>query len=281
MAIESLQKSIIDGVAYNNIKFDDIILGRYLENKEDPTSWIGLGYVVQASPNYEYAEHETENIRIPGKNGDIVHYTGAYLNTTRQYNLVKILKNEDDYRDHSEFVGEAKKLVGKLKSKTGYHILQDTFEPDYYRWAVLKNAGVVVNAGDQAVSITLEFECKPQRWLVSGDDVTNDLENETDFDALPEITVNKGNTNTTVLTITSGTGNNVEVQTFTIDWTKGDKSSIVIDSELMDCYATDDGTNTNSYLGFVTEFPKLKANNQNAVSVVNGTVSVKPRWWTL
>lgn len=275
MAIEVITRTT---EGYNTIKFGGVNLG-------------AMGYVVQASPNYEYAEHETENIRIPGKNGDIIHYTGAYLNTTRQYNLVKLLKNNNDYRDHREFVTEAQKIVSALKSKTGYQILQDTFEPNYYRYAVLKNAGVVVNGGDQAVSITLEFECKPQRWLVSGDTSTQaavsvNLENKTDFDALPEITVTKGGSNTTTLTITSGTGNNTETQTFTIDWTKGSKSSIIIDSELMDCYATDDGTNMNSYLGFISEFPKLKANNQNTVAVNNdmdnkGTVSVKPRWWTL
>ena len=44
---------------YNTIEFGGVNLG-------------AMGYVVQASPNYEYAEHETENIRIPGKNGDII-----------------------------------------------------------------------------------------------------------------------------------------------------------------------------------------------------------------
>lgn len=177
MAITALEKAIIDGVKYNTVKFGDINFG-------------ALGYVVQASPNYEFAEDETENTRIPGRNGDNIHYTGAYLNTSRIYYLVLKLEENNDFRNHSEFVRKANSIVTKLKTIKGYETLQDTFEPEYFRKAIFRSGGVVTNGRDEILSIQLEFELMPQRWLISGDaEIESGFNNPTSFDALPKIIV--------------------------------------------------------------------------------------------
>lgn len=272
MAITALEKAIIDGVKYNTVKFGDINFG-------------ALGYVVQASPNYEFAEDETENTRIPGRNGDNIHYTGAYLNTSRIYYLVLKLEENNDFRDHSEFVRKANSIVTKLKTIKGYETLQDTFEPEYFRKAIFRSGGVVTNGRDEILSIQLEFELMPQRWLISGDaEITSGFNNPTSFDALPLMNIEyseEEDTEIPDITIIKINKDTSDEQVITINWLESmNNRKIYIDSEYQDCYGPNK-ENLNALVGYLTEFPKLIPGD-NTIEIQNGTlVSVKPRWWTL
>ena len=253
---------------YNNVYFDS--------ESENKINFRELGYVVQSSPNYEFAESEVESVKIPGRSGENVRFTGAYSNITKSYVFIKELSDNEDFRDHKEFYGYANTIVSLLKSKPGYRVLQDSYESDVYRLAYYKDASVVTNGLNQVMTIQVNFECKPQRFLIDGlTPITtgfDNINNPTLFDSNPIIRINKyGNSQTTILTI-----NNVDV--LTITWEGA--SHIIIDSERMDCY-DENGNNLNGKVNYISEFPKLNP-GKNVVSTNNSTIAyIEPRWWTL
>lgn len=261
--ITPLTPKVIDGVLHNYLVFDDI---------DTSTE----GYLIQTAPSYEYPETINEEITIPGRNGILFHFTGAYNNTIRTYNLIKKIgeRGSDNYLDHSTFVNEAKQIVAKFKSKQGYYKLQDTFEPNYYRYACITNEGTVTNLLDEVMSITLEFSCKPQRYLISGDSpitpVNDKINNPEKFPSKPLITVTKGNGNTSTLTI--------EKKDFKINW-DGVHNTVIIDSEMMDCYDSDKH-NLNSLLDYISDFPEFIPGD-NEITIDDGSFEIIPRWWTL
>ena len=126
---------------------------------------------------------------------------------------------------------------------------------------------VATTARNLAGSFNITFDCKPQRFLKSGDNYTSYssgsvIYNPTRFDALPLI-VCSGNGSITL----NGT-------TITIS---GNSGQIYIDCDIQDAYL---GT-TNKNSKITPNFPTLSpGNNTLTYSGVTG-VQIKPRWWTI
>ena len=55
-----------------------------------------------------------------------------------------------------------------LLSPIGYQKLQDTYDPDFFRMAVCKDALAFDITAQKAAEMELTFNCKPQRWSVDG-----------------------------------------------------------------------------------------------------------------
>ena len=55
-----------------------------------------------------------------------------------------------------------------LLSPIGYQKLQDTYDPDFFRMAVCKDALEFDVTAQKAAEMELTFNCKPQRWSVDG-----------------------------------------------------------------------------------------------------------------
>lgn len=222
--------------------------------------------LIEHSPNYEFPQKDYEIIHVPGKNGDIVIDKGSYKNINRSYDIA--IGSLD-----KEFILLANKISEWLNSASGYARLEDSYEPEYYRLAVYEESGTIENILGHAGRITINFNCKPQRFLKSGDESIEvssgtKLYNQTGFTALPIITV-KGNGDG-VLRI----GNYIATITSI-------ESSITIDSERGDIYK---GTaNLNSRVTLKDKkFPKL-ISGDNEISFSGGITSVEviPKWWTL
>ena len=166
-------------------------MNKYVENNlvgsftfAGKNTYKDFGLVVQTVPNYEVAAREQTSTKIIGRNGDIVDVTGSFSNVTRSYSLVLYYENNDNmdyvknadyetgsgYNIHktdaknSTFIEKARKIISWLKSVKGYSFLIDTYDPKVYRKAVLKSADVVTNIYDQAIAITVEFMCRPERY---------------------------------------------------------------------------------------------------------------------
>ena len=188
------------------------------------------------------------------------------IETTRTY---VVSFGRDDKKD---FTAMANKLVEWLHSCSGYARLEDSYEPDFYRLAMYKDSNDITNVYHQAGQVTLRFNCKPQRFLKSGDNVIRfngfgRLENPTNFEARPIIKV-------------YGSGDGVlKIGEYTVT-IKSIDGFIVIDSELMDAYK--DGRNCNSQIELNGNFPRL-TKGRNAISFSGGITSleVQPKWWTI
>lgn len=220
---------------------------------------------VEKLPDYETPEKDYDIIHVPGKNGDVLIDKGSYKNITRTYQISVGSLTKD-------FTPMANSISEWLQSASGYARLEDSYEPEYYRLAMYKDSGVIENLLGSAGRTTIAFNCKPQRFLKSGDQSitftsAGELFNQTRFKALPIITVNG-----------SGSGE-LRVGGYTTI-ISDINSSIIIDSEIQDVYS---GTvNRNSDITLNNGFPKL-VSGENEISFSDGITSVEviPKWWTL
>ena len=213
-------------------------------------------------PGYAYPERDYTITHIPGRNGDIIQDNGCYKNVERTYEVSFDAPNED-------FATYANAVSAWLHSTTGYARLEDSYEPNYYRMATYQESNIFENLYNKAGTATIVFECKPQRFLKTGDNaitVQNSLTimNPTGFEAYPlfKVTGTSG-----VLTVN---GNSITFSS--ID------DFVMLDCELQDAYK--ENINKNSTISGT--FPVLKPGS-NTIRWTGGisSVTMKPRWWTI
>lgn len=223
------------------------------------------GIQVEHPPEYQIPARDYEVIHIPGRNGDLVIDNGSYQNVSRSYQIA--IGDERKY-----FTDMANVVAEWLNSASGYARLEDSYEPEYYRMAMFQSEVSIENIMQHAGRTTVDFNCKPQRFLKSGEDplrlsANTILRNPTGFCSLPQITI-----------YGSGRGVlNVNGFTITISNVNG---SIVLDSEIQDAYKG--GVNRNADIILSNRFPEL-VSGENSITWSGGItyVEVIPRWWTL
>lgn len=213
-------------------------------------------------PGYAYPERDYTITHIPGRNGDIIQDNGCYKNVERTYEVSFDVPNED-------FATYANAVSAWLHSTTGYARLEDSYEPNYYRMATYQESNIFENLYNQAGTATIVFECKPQRFLKTGDNIITiqnslTIMNPTGFEAYPlfKVTGTSG-----VLTVN---GNSITFSS--ID------NFVMLDCELQDAYK--ENINKNSTISGT--FPVLKTGS-NTISWTGdiSSVTMKPRWWTI
>lgn len=223
------------------------------------------GVYISGQGTFEAPARDYTLISIPGRNGDLVMDGKRYSNISVTYPAF-IFKN---------FSQNLADFRNKLLQNSGYVKLTDSYHTDEYRMALYRGPFTpdVVRTND-AGSFDITFECKPQRFLNSGDTTSSvvnggTVTNPTGMVALPGITVRstQGAVNGT-LTINS--------QAITIS--QPPFYAIFLDSERQAAY---NGTNNlNAYVS--GEFPVLSAGTNTVTWTGNITsVEIKPRWWRL
>lgn len=222
---------------------------------------------VEYFPDYEIPEREYEAVHVPGRNGDILIDKGSYKNVARSYNI--------GFGSYSEsYASQCRKFLKWLYTSNGYARLEDSYDPEVYRMAAYGGASSIQNIYDQAGRITIQFSCKPQKFLKIGDiPVTftgnGTLHNPTDQPSLP-------------LLILHGNGSgSLTVAGKTISITGMQSSSAVtIDCEIQDAYSGSE--NYNNRVSTPNGFPVLFPGD-NLLSFTGGITSVEviPKWWTL
>lgn len=223
------------------------------------------GIQVEHPPEYQTPAKDYELIHIPGRNGDLVIDNGSYQNVNRSYQIA-IGDERRDFTDMANIIAEW------LHSASGYARLEDSYEPEYYRMAMFQSELSIENIVQHAGRVTVEFNCKPQRFLKSGEEIlqlssNTVLRNPTGFDSLPSITV-----------YGSGQGElAVNGQAITISNING---FIVLDSDIQDVYKG--SVNRNSDIILHNGFPRFIP-GENNIAWRGGITDVEviPRWWTL
>lgn len=213
-------------------------------------------------PGYAYPERDYTITHIPGRNGDIIQDNGCYKNVERTYEVSFDVPNED-------FATYANAVSAWLHSTTGYARLEDSYEPNYYRMATYQETNIFENLYNQAGTATIVFECKPQRFLKTGDNIITiqnslTIMNPTGFEAYPLLKV-------------TGTSGVLTVNGNSITFSSID-NFVMLDCELQDAYK--ENINKNSTISGT--FPVLKTGS-NTISWTGdiSSVTMKPRWWTI
>ena len=154
-----------------------------------------FGLVIQTPPTYVYPERDLTNNHIPGRSGDIIIDNKCFKNTERVYQIAKGFKKGTTYYENFQ------SILDWLNSANGsYARLEDSYDNDVYRLASFQVGGAITNYFDEAGATEIKFNCKPQRYLVIGEDNINysgaslTIENPSRCLALPEITVKNINT---------------------------------------------------------------------------------------
>lgn len=225
----------------------------------DGVSSKDFGVYINGNQTYNAPARSREVVNVPGRNGALMLDNGRFDNIDVTYHAFI-------YRDFSSNVEGFRNL---LLSRTGYKKIVDTYHADEYRLGIFKgdfSADVVewLEAGE----FDLVFDCKPQRFLLSGEEEvefssSGSILNETEQIAKPLLRVY----GTGSFTVGSGTMTISSANTYTD-----------IDCDLMDAYK---GT-TNCNGNVSGSFPTLKP-GENTVTLNTGItkIIITPRWWVI
>ena len=100
---------------------------------------------------------------VPGRNGDLIRENAKV--GERRY------KNLDITYDAFFFDVLAPRTAAVkawLLSPVGYQVLHDTYDPDFFRMGICKEAVAFEPKRDKGATMKLVFHCMPQRWSVDG-----------------------------------------------------------------------------------------------------------------
>lgn len=154
----------------------------------DGTSSRNYGVYITGEAVFNAPQRDVQMVDIPGRNGAYALDKGNFNNITVKYPASIVADNATDF---AEAVSDLRNF---LCSKTGYCRLEDEYNPDEYRMAIYKSGLEVSHDMLTAGEFDITFECKPQRWLKSGETAVtlvsgNDITNPTLFDAHPQLQV--------------------------------------------------------------------------------------------
>lgn len=235
-----------------------------------------LGVRIERSPRIIRPRRKSDVITIPGRNGDIVFMQDAWNNYMQPYEIF--------FGTGADLSAEtaADAVSAWLHSASDYARLEDTFEPDIYRLAYYTEETEIENALTEYGRTTILFNCRPERFLKSGETATTisgtsgTISNPTGFASRPLIRVNcSGSGTITVANSTAG-------KTYTVSLSNI-SSYIYLDCDEQNAYRTS-GDNQNNKVTITVsgEFPRLWPGS-NTISRTGSVTSVviTPRWFRI
>lgn len=221
------------------------------------------GIWISGEGTYGAPERNVQTQEVPGRNGNLLFDMGNFKNITVKYPAAIKMDMPSRLRDFVNYAG----------SQIGYQRLEDTYHPYEYRMAKFVSKMSVDTAGymNRSGKFNLEFDCKPQRFLKSGEDpieftASGKLYNRTEFEAKPLLRV-----------YGSGAGT-VSIGFETISITAINEF-VDIDCEIMDAFKG--STNCNRDVSFTDDIILGVGENNIAFTGNITKVVITPRWWII
>lgn len=226
-----------------------------------------LGIYITGAGTYDAAELDVTAYSVPGRNGDVIISNNRYKNITVTYPAFI----------PGGFEAQAQAIRNFMRGAKTYARLTDTYDTNHFRLAIATGVQkfTPTNRND-AANFQLVFNCKPQRFLKSGDSYItptsgDTFSNTTLFDALPEITFKNISGNTAYIQVVNSEG------TFRLEATGAYTGDLVIDCETQNIYY---GAANHNDL-FEGDFPIL-APGTNTITFSGVTnFKITPRTWEL
>lgn len=234
-----------------------------------------FGVYLSGDGTFKAAEKNLEEFTIPGRNGTFHYKSSTYKNVIVPYDCF-IFK---------DFKRNVAALRSFLLSREGYVRIEDTHHPDEFRMGIYhEEFAPDVFVDLTAAQFTLNFDCKPERWLKSGEKkitLTSNgvIYNPTYFTAKPLIRL-YGTQNANA-TINIQSANVPRTEVYVKLPTEGYAD---IDTETGDAYCGN--KNLNSVLFYEAsntnrKFPTLAPGKNNVLFAHVSRVEIIPRWWIL
>ena len=161
------------------------------------------GVYITGEAVFNAPERNVEMIEIAGRNG-------AYVLDKGNFNNIEVTYPAGIYADtEADFANAISEFRNLLCSKRGYVRLTDDYNPNEYRMAIYKSGLEVSHDGLTEAEFNITFDCKPQRFLTSGETAVSvasggTLTNPTLFPSHPQLQVNgygEININSDVVTV--------------------------------------------------------------------------------
>ena len=231
----------------------------FVFDEEDSRNY---GVYISGQAVFDAPARRGSQIQIPGRSGNLHLDENSFDDLTLTYPAFIVREFDDNVR----------RLRNMLLSKKGFLRLSDSYNADEFRLARYSgDFDVSPTAALKEGRFDLEFDCHPQRYLLSGRETTTltasgSITNPTLFASLPLIRIYG--------TGTVGIGSySVKINTANV-YTD-------IDCDIQDAYK---GTvNCNNYIELSgNKFPVL-APGANGITLGTGIsrVEITPRWWRL
>lgn len=230
----------------------------------DGLSSADYGIVVGKAPSFDKPAIKGSTVSVPGRNGNVLFQEDAYEDIPRTYNIWIAEKGQDTLAER------VSGFTNAVYAKRGYLRLEDNFEPDVFRLAYFPGGQNFSNELTQYGESTLQFICRPERFLKSGA-VTVEvqdgdvLSNPTSYGAKPLIYIETASEETVEISI-GGKTIVAEVEDY-----------LYIDCETMNAYrlATE---NKNSEIS--GDFPViLPGSNTIGIDGTVTKVEITPRYY--
>lgn len=241
-------------------------------------SWAGkrsdqFGITVEKYPGYTKPERKVDRYNVPGRNGDIVLMQDAWENVEQSYQIVA-----GDGEMHS-VPGSFGMVADWLCSPKGYCELWDEFDPTHFRLACFIGSFDVDSLSVGRVGrTTIRFDCKPQRFLMSGkaEIVISSspavVSNPTAYNARPLLFVQRSGSGSGTVTVNGTVFTISDIPT----------AGLYIDCEEMNCYDSNYNNMNNVVSSSTSEFAILSP-GQNSIGFTGRVqrVTITPRWFEI
>lgn len=237
---------------------------------------------IESYPDLNRAERKIDVFEVPGRSGSVVKVHDAWNNIEKQYEIYSGDGTRNSVQRPFSSIGEW------LNSAEGYARLEDTYEPDIFRLAYTTGAFEAENAFTRHGRATLTFNCRPERFLKSGEKEIEVVTNTTATKTLRNPTAYKSKP---LLAISSSDGSigNIVINN---DWIFMEQmpgtDTVYIDCETCDAYYYDtedeEWLSYNYYVRLITgaPFPVLKPGDNTIRTTTNTfTVKITPRWFVI
>lgn len=223
-----------------------------------------VGIHLQEPVAFSSAKPKRKTISVPGRNGDLHIYEGAFENIT---GVAKCFALE------SARVNEALNAIAAWSLLSpGYHRLEVTDEPESYRMAFITSGPETEIRAHALAPFSLSFDCKPQKFLKSGEHAVQIAKSGTKlfnsaFPSFPQITV-------------YGSGDGVlSIAGKAIVFKSNFYGPLTFDCDTQNAYNGPDNKNNEISAPDMISLP----HGDCSISWAGGIekVEIIPRWWTL
>ena len=163
------------GVIQKNLYVDGINLANY-------------GLYITGQSAFNAPQRDVELVAIPGRNGDYIIDNGRFQN-------IEVTYPAGLREDTTDFATRVAEIRNILASRHRYVRIEDDYNPNEYREGMFVSGLEVVPACDNiAGQFDIVFNCKPQRFLKSGETETavannGTISNPTQFESKPLLAV--------------------------------------------------------------------------------------------
>ena len=220
------------------------------------------GIQLQAPIEFSEAVPIVEAQTIPGRNGDLVRYTGSYENRSGSASCFCLQKD----------VEKAVSSAGRfLMGKKGYRRLETSDDPDHYWLARVENSPRIEQRLRMLAPFEIGFDCKPQRFVKAGENAVVFTANGSLFNQYGQIAL-------PFITIYGHGAGRLTIGDCVVD-VKALDGVLYLDSDTQNAYNNNGNQNLNIN---APVFPVL-GDGEIEVAFSGGIerVEIVPRWWEL